>query len=971
MQSLAFNPGKEGKGETLTYNDLGSFGELLRTFRTRTRLTQQQLARDIGLHRNAISRWERGDFLPKGRSQVLELARHLKLDDQEKRQLLEASLTASSPYWSVPLPRNLYFTGREKILEVLYTHLGVDQTAALTQPSALHGLGGIGKTQIALEYAYRYALDYGAVFWIRAETPEQILSSFWQIAETLHLPEGRDKDQERLMAAVKRWLSTHSQWLLIWDNLEDLTLLDQFLPPTRSGALLLTTRLQALGTFAQSLDLEPMEQEEALLFLLRRAKALSPGATREHIQELAAHRPEDYCSALEIVTLLGGLPLALDQAGAYLEETRCGLSMYLALLRSQSEILLHRRGNQIRDHPESVTSTFHLSLAATIERNPAACALLEVCALLQADAIPEELFLQGASYLGRTVEAACRDAFEWNQVVAAACAYSLLHRQSEKQTFSMHRLVQAVLKDLLPQTIQRSWRKRVLCAISHLFPSDEREQADYWRQGERLLPHAVLCLMWSEGDKAIRVTLMSRVATYFSECTRYPEAESLFLQALRLGEQSLGADHPQIGEVLARHGKLYWNQEKYAEAEALYQRALRLGEHSLGSEHPQVATALRELAGVYGELGRYAEAETLYERALRICESTLGAEHPRVATVLQGLAQLFNELGRYAEAETLYERALRIRERLLGMDHPQVATVLNNLAVTYCTQGKIAEGEPLLQRALHIWEQTLGPEHPRVGYPLLALAEVRQEQGRYVEAEPLLRRALHIWELVQGVQHRHIACALYQLAQLSQVQSRDEEAEELFHRALSLQEQHLDPQHPDIADTLHDLAMFRQRQGRLGEALSLAERALAIRSRSLGDTHPQTIATYMLYAQLGEAQMGATEDQCVQEQGAPYGSQFRKAALTAQTPPTFPVKEEASFETFLTACCEQHPRAWCSSRDLWRAYTRWAERQQERYPLSRSVFIAQLKAHGCHADRTKSTRIWRGIAFVKNNDDGG
>src|SRR5215469_4724574 len=145
---------------TSTGSDLFSFSALLKTFRTRRHVTQQQLAGAIGVHRSAIVRWEQGDFLPASKALVLELARHLHLDDQETRHLLEASLTALSPHWHVPFPRNPFFTGREEILEALHTHLRAEQVIALTQSYALHGLGGIGKTQIALEYAYQHALEY-------------------------------------------------------------------------------------------------------------------------------------------------------------------------------------------------------------------------------------------------------------------------------------------------------------------------------------------------------------------------------------------------------------------------------------------------------------------------------------------------------------------------------------------------------------------------------------------------------------------------------------------------------------------------------------------------------------------------------------------------------------------------------------------------------------------------------------------
>src|SRR5579859_2635461 len=197
---------------TLTDDD-ASFGALVKTLRLRRHRTQQQLADALGVHRSTVFRWEQGTYLPENKAQVLELTRVLSLDDQDARHLLEASLTALAPYWSVPLPRNPYFTGREEILETLHTQLGVDQAVVLTQSSALHGLGGIGKTQIALEYAYRHALEYSAVFWIGAETDEQVISSLLHIAEVLQLPEQKDKDQQHVVTAVQRWFSTHGQWL--------------------------------------------------------------------------------------------------------------------------------------------------------------------------------------------------------------------------------------------------------------------------------------------------------------------------------------------------------------------------------------------------------------------------------------------------------------------------------------------------------------------------------------------------------------------------------------------------------------------------------------------------------------------------------------------------------------------------------------------------------------------------------------
>ena len=415
-----------------------SFGELLKTFRKRKQLTQKQLAQQLGVHANTISSWELGTYLPATRGLVLEMARHLALDEQEARQLLEASLTALSPHWQVPFQRNALFTGREEILETLHTRLHAEQVVARTQSYALHGLGGIGKTQIALEYTYQHALEYSAIFWIEAETIEHVMSSMLRIAELLQLPERQEADQQRIVAAVQRWLNTHSQWLLIWDNVEDLELLHHLLPPARQGAALVTTRHQALGTLARGMDLAPMGREEGMLFVLRRAKVLGPEATSAWMHQFAMSMPTEYAAAEKLVAAMGGLPLALDQAGAYIEETGCSVSAYLQHYEQQRARLLERRGALAGDHPHSVTATF-LLVSKRIEREQSAAAdLLHVCALLYAEAIPEELFVAGAAYLGPELASLATDPCQLDQVIAVLRSLSLVQRQPETRTLSMH-----------------------------------------------------------------------------------------------------------------------------------------------------------------------------------------------------------------------------------------------------------------------------------------------------------------------------------------------------------------------------------------------------------------------------------------------------------------------------------------------------------------------------------------------------
>src|SRR5579864_8480202 len=185
--------------------EFSCFGEMLKTLRKRQHITQQDLSSKLGVHRNTIGSWERGEFLPETKGMVLELARHLRLSEIETRHLLEASLTGLSPAWNVPSLRNPFFTGREEILSTLHQRLAGEAAVALTQSYALHGLGGIGKTHLAIEYAYRYALSYTAVFWVEAENGEKILNSFLAIANLLQLPERQEVDQQQVVRAVQRW----------------------------------------------------------------------------------------------------------------------------------------------------------------------------------------------------------------------------------------------------------------------------------------------------------------------------------------------------------------------------------------------------------------------------------------------------------------------------------------------------------------------------------------------------------------------------------------------------------------------------------------------------------------------------------------------------------------------------------------------------------------------------------------------
>ncbi|HET8846303.1 MAG TPA: helix-turn-helix transcriptional regulator, partial [Ktedonobacteraceae bacterium] len=332
-----------------------SFGDLLKVFRKRKGLSQQELADKLGVHRNTVGLWERGDRLPDTKGVVLEIAQCVELDDSDTLQLLEASLTALAPHWCVPHQRNPFFTGRDDVLQEISTRLQNDAVRASGLSFCLlSGLGGIGKTQTALEYAYRHAYDYSAIFWISVDSQETLLASCTAIAEQWSYMKQFVQDQKQLVAAVKLWLREHRGWLLILDNVEDPVLIQDFLTTVRNGSLLLTSRHPTLGGKTPVIPLQQMWAEEGALLLLRRAHYLSGHILDEHTSA------RNFALARNIAATMDGLPLALDQAGAYIEETQCGLADFLGLLQSASTALLNER-DIYADHPFSVTKTFTLA----------------------------------------------------------------------------------------------------------------------------------------------------------------------------------------------------------------------------------------------------------------------------------------------------------------------------------------------------------------------------------------------------------------------------------------------------------------------------------------------------------------------------------------------------------------------------------------------------------------------------------
>ena len=740
--------------------------------------------------------------------------------DDLRSKLWTSSKDSPLSFWNIPYWQNPFFTGREDILANLERTFTSTQTPL--QAQALSGLAGVGKTQIGVEYAYRHTSSYQAVLWVHADSPEILLSSFVYLADVLDLPERHEANQPSIVRAVKRWLQQHSRWLLIVDNLEEIDLLRDMVPSPHSGHILVTTRSHHTGHLAHRIALEPMQVDDGALLLLRRAKLLPPGAALEEVSEA------DNAVAKKIVEAVHGLPLALDQAGAYIEETERSLSDYVDLYQQYASSLLKRRGASGHDHPAPVTTTFSLSFEKLKALNPTAIELLEFCAFLHPDAIPEEMLIGGASALPPLLRTTVTDPIKFDQTIEDLLKFSFIRRKSDQHIL----IVQAVVKEAMSEEQQREYMEQVVRVIDTVFPSPGFSK---WSQCQRHLLQAQTATKLIQ-QRNIHLPeapqLLYRVGEYLYQRGLYEEAEGLLTQASSITEALFGADHPTLIPILNTLGKVYFLQGRYSQVEPLLLRSLTLGERLLGMEDPELGKSLNTLGRTYHKQGRYNEAEPLLQRALALRQKVLGQEHPKVALSMNSLATLFNRQGKYDQAEALYTQALAIRRATLDPQHPDIAGSLNNLAVFYGRRGKYDQAQPLAEQAVKIYEQALGPEHPSVINVLDTLAEIYQEQGKYAEAELLYKRIFSTAHKRLGPKHPELVTYGNNLARLYFLQGQYVEAETTAKQALTLGEKFLGTHH-HVGTSINTLADICKAQKKYNEAEELYAQALKIREKVL------------------------------------------------------------------------------------------------------------------------------------------
>ncbi len=735
-----------------------------------------------------------------------------------------------------------FFTDRTHILEEISSRFS-DTQNQLTPVLALNGLAGIGKTQIALEYSFRSASAYNHIFWLNASSLALLSKDVSTYISRFAITVDDAQNEKQLLETFQRWLRARSSWLLILDYLSDLSFLKLVVPRESRGHVLVTMQMQNTHGYAKPISVEQMDTDAGALFLLHRATFLSKEKSLNDAPPALAQK------AREISEKLGGFPLALDQAGAYIEATGCDLDSYLTLYKEKLSWVLNLRYQGVDEHHRSVKSTLELVIqryVSSFGRKDLLCLL----AFLHPDAIFEKLLTEGKSVFRTHLKALVNDTSELHQAFAGLLNLSLLYRSNDDRSIlQMHRLVQQLIIDPLSKDERTRWARMAVNLVNRVFPEVSFAT---WEECKKYLPHAQHCAelisVYKLNTRA-GALLLERLGTYRFQQAAYAEAEMYLTQALEIYENNLHNERLNQAQALNSLMLLYAEMARYHKAMKLNNQALELREQELDAEHPKTIESLHNLAMLDGDQGRYRLAESRYLHLLGLEQRSSKPNNLNIAKTLNNLGLMYFYQKKYAEATDAYNQALAIYQRMASTLNPDLIHTMDGLGSIAEQQGDLQRAEHFYRQALDISLQTLKDKHPDTAHSFNKLAGIAEQRGDTQQAEQLYQQALTIGEQTLDLNHPDLALFLNNLARLASKQKDNQKARPLYERALHIYEQMEEP-YPDAALFFNNLAQFYRDIHNEAQAEEFLKRALALQRDFLDPTDPDLTLTLTNLADL-------------------------------------------------------------------------------------------------------------------------
>lgn len=683
----------------------------------------------------------------------------------------------------MPHQRNPHFTGRDELLDELYVRLCETKPKQYSHRIALYGLGGVGKTQTAIEYAYRNEKLYDGIYWVSAVDEAALLSGFQEIADLTKCVTGaKDLKPTDVAKRVLLWLHQQENWLMIFDNLDDVAILKDYLPDMISGGhTLITTRNpKALSIPAEGLEVRLLDQHSASeLLCMRSGVVIDPIAEAE---------------AVKIVTELGFLPLAIEQAAAYIREASNDIFTFLQMYKLHRKELHKRMPSGNWDYESSVATTWQLAFGVIENENPHAAKLLQLFAFLNPDLILIEFLQAGVEGLFDDLRELVLCQLDFQEALFVLERFSLIKRTHDG--IIIHRLVQTVIKDNLTE-------------------SD-------------------ICCLWNATIGLCHAAFPEPNLESHVRCRRLQDQVSTLLYAPAT-ENSI-----QLGEILDRVGLFLQEDGKYKEAQDFHSKAVLIFSAVLEKNNPVFLTAMHNIQRTCHYNGKFEEAVKVGEDNMKTRIAVLGVEHLDTLASMDCLACTYQGQGRLGDAQKLLEQCLELKLQVLGQKHPDTLVSMKNLAWTYQSQGRLVDAQRLQERCFEIQVEVLGENNPMTLKSQSNLALMYRNQCRLKEAQNLQEKALKTYLQRLGTEHYCTLNEMTNLAITYRLQGQMLEAEELEGKSLEAKRRNLGEEHRFTMESVMNLAAIYSELGRVDEAIEMEKKNLEMKKRVLGVNNPHT-----------------------------------------------------------------------------------------------------------------------------------
>ncbi|KAJ5808841.1 hypothetical protein N7474_010110 [Penicillium riverlandense] len=777
--------------------------------------------------------------------------------------------TPPSPLSTVPFTRDPDFVSRSTLL-----HWIQEKSLVPGSRIALVGLGGVGKSQLAIEYSYRIRSESPAtwVFWVYASNEARFEQSFRDIADQVKIP-GRQDPTANIFKLVENWFRDERKgnWICILDNVDDAQFLCSFpaatkqdptkgltkastkplleyIPRSRNGFIIITSRSREVASkmvdHKDLLEVKPMERSEALELLQRKLEQV--GESQESRQ---------------LVEELEFMPLAIVQAASYIRNRapRYSVSRYLRDFqesdREATKLLRKEAGYLYRDWEakNSILVTWQMSFDYIRRTKPSASDLLSLMSFFDRQGILDSLIrlqpnynctfgselLDGSSD-GKTSKPDASPNFEDD--VTTLRNYSFISVSETGTFFTMHRLVQLSTRAWLKSRGQiDQWRDYFISNLCEALSTGEYEN---WETCRPLFPHIKAAMSQRPASRQSRrqwATLLFRGAWYASKSGNITDVREMASRSRNERAALLGEEHEEVLDSTDMLAKAYWLEGQSEEAEKLLVHVIETRKTKLGKDHPDTLASIANLAATYMSQGRWAEAEQLNIQVMETRKTKLGKNHSDTLTSMANLAATYSNQGRWEEAEQLEVQVIETRKTKLGKDHPDTLMSMNNLATTYMKQGRWEEAEQLNIQVIGTRKTKLGKDHPDTLMSMSNLATTYMNQGRWAEAEQVLLQVIEMSKTKLGEDHPYTLTSMANLATTYWNQGRLEEAEKLEAQVMEMSKIKLGKDHPDTLISMNNLATTYMNQGRWEEAEKLEVQVIETCKTKLGEDHPDTL----------------------------------------------------------------------------------------------------------------------------------